>query len=50
MEMNGNAIAEGIMRLMDDKALRDKLQQNVLAEHNITAQTESAKVIKLIEE
>lgn len=50
VEMNGNAIAEGIMRLMDDKALRDKLQQNVLAEHNITAQTESAKVIKLIEE
>ncbi len=50
VEMNGNAIAEGIMRLMDDKALRDKLQQNVLAEHNTTAQTESAKVIKLIEE
>ncbi len=50
VEMNGNAIAEGIMRLMDDVPLREKIVANVKAEHNTTAETESAKVIKLIEE
>lgn len=49
VEMNGEAIAEGIIRLIKDPALRQKLQYNVTAEHNTTAETESAKVINLIE-
>lgn len=49
VEMTGEAIAEGIMRLIDDNELREKLQSNVMAEHNTTAETESAKVIELIE-
>lgn len=49
VEMTSEAIASGIMRLIDDKGLRDRLQLNVMAEHNTTAQTESAKVISLIE-
>lgn len=49
VEMTGNAIAEGIMRLTDDVALREKIVANVKAEHNTTAETESAKVIEMIE-
>ncbi|MDE6338308.1 MAG: glycosyltransferase, partial [Muribaculaceae bacterium] len=49
VEMTGEAIAEGIIRLIDDKTLREKLQSNVMAEHNTTAETESTKVIDLIE-
>jgi len=49
VEMTGNAIAEGIMRLIDDEPLREKIVASVKAEHNTTADTESAKVIKMIE-
>ena len=50
VEMNGEAIADGILRLIKDSALKERLVGNLLKEHNTTAETESAKVIKLIEE
>lgn len=50
VEMNGCAVADGILRLVNDSSLKDKLVGNVCKEHNVTAETESAKVINLIEE
>lgn len=50
VEMTGEAVADGIMRLITDPDLKDRLADNVLKEHNTTAETESAKVIQLIEE
>ena len=47
--MSAEEIAEGIMRLINDSSLREKLMKAVSAEHNTTAETESAKVIELIE-
>lgn len=49
VEMDPESIATGILRLMEDSALRQKLMDTVSTEHNTTAETESAKVIKLIE-
>lgn len=49
VNMTPESIAEGIMRLIDDKHLTEKLKAAVIQEHNTTAETESAKVIKLIE-
>lgn len=48
--MSSEDIAGGILHLISDEALRQKLMASVAAEHNATAETESAKVIKLIEE
>lgn len=48
--MSPEDIAGGILHLISDEALRQKLMASVAAEHNATAETESAKVIKLIEE
>lgn len=49
VEMNGRAIADGIIRLIEDETLCSKISEAVRAEHNYTAETESAKVIELIE-
>ncbi len=48
--MTPREIAAGVLRLISDEPLRKKLMASVAAEHNTTASTESAKVIKLIEE
>lgn len=48
-EMKGEAIAESIIRLIDDSELRSKLERNVGMESNNSAKTESEKAIRLIE-
>jgi len=50
VEMTGEAIAAGVMRMINDTELRQLIMNNVSSERNTTADTESAKVIKLIEE
>lgn len=47
-EMTPESIAENIITLMTDEALRDKIMQNVQKEVNTTAQTETAKVMRMI--
>ena len=47
-EMTQESIAENIITLMTDEALRDKIMQNVQKEVNTTAQTEAAKVMRMI--
>lgn len=49
VEMNGRAVADGIMRLLNDDDLRKTLTDTLALEENKTALTESAKVIELIE-
>lgn len=49
-EMSPKAIADSIMRLLNDDCLRNKLTDAVSTEHNTTAETESAKVFKIIED
>ena len=49
VEMSASSIAAGVLRLISDDTLRRKLIDAVSAEHNSTADTESSKVIKLIE-
>lgn len=50
VEMCPQAIAEGIMRLVANTELRTKIVATVSNERNTTAETESKKVIELIEE
>lgn len=47
-EMTPESIAENIITLMTDWTLRDKITQNVQKEINTTAQTEAAKVMRMI--
>lgn len=49
VEMSAKAIANGITRLVNDTALREALAAAVGSEHNNTAETESNKVINIIE-
>ena len=49
VEMTPRAIADGVIRILRDTQLRLNLENAVRSEHNTTAETESAKVIKLIE-
>lgn len=50
VDMTPESIAEGIIILLDDVELREKLIETVKSEHNSTAETESKKVISLIED
>lgn len=50
VDMSGEAIASGIERLLENVELRNSIVTNVTNEHNTTSETESAKVINLIEE
>ncbi len=47
-DMNAQSIAQKIMQLTTDSALQDKIIHNLQQEHNLTAETESAKVNNLI--
>lgn len=47
-EMTPESIAENIITLMTDEALRDKITQNVQNEVNTTALTEAEKVMRMI--
>lgn len=49
VEMTSEAIAGGIMKLIEDTCLRNSIVAAVTSEHNTTAKTESAKVINLID-
>lgn len=49
VDMTPESISEGIMRLINDESLKRRLMDFVASEHNDTPETESAKVIKLIE-
>lgn len=49
VDMQSEAIAEGVMRLIKDKELRTHLIEALTMEHNTTAETESKKVIEIIE-
>lgn len=50
VDTTGEAIAEGILRLIGDESLREEIIASVGGERNTTAETESEKVIKLIEQ
>lgn len=47
--MSGEEIADGILRLVNDGSLIDRFRSAVSAEHNTTSETESRKVINIIE-
>lgn len=47
-EMTPDSIADNITTLITDEALRNKIMQNVQKEVNTTAQTEAAKVMRMI--
>lgn len=49
VEMTPEAIARGILRLLRDERLRNSIVASVKKEHNTTVETESVKVINLIE-
>lgn len=49
VDMQSEAIAEGVMRLIKDKELRTHIIEALTTEHNTTAETESKKVIRIIE-
>ena len=48
--MSGKEIADGVLRLLNNKDLQKKFMSNLQKENNTTSETESAKVISLIEE
>lgn len=48
--MSGKEIADGVLRLLNNKDLQNKFVSNLQKENNTTSETESAKVISLIEE
>lgn len=48
--MSGKEIADGVLRLLNNKDLQNKFMSNLQKENNTTSETESTKVISLIEE
>lgn len=50
VEMTPEAIAEGIVLLIEDETLRTKIVEAVNSEQNLTSVTESQKVIAIIED
>lgn len=48
--MSGKEIADGVLRLLNNKDLQKKFMSNLQKENNTTSETERAKVISLIEE
>lgn len=50
VDMNGEAIADGIQLLLTDSDLKEKLIQNLRREENLTYQTEVLKLEHILDE